>query len=140
MWGPRPRCGGGGGGGPPRPPGGGGSYLLLEFLEGPGEPGRNVGGGDAEHARGLVAVEVEEDAQRNHLALAVREGAQCRLELGREPLAKARVGAVLARRGLLAPPPPLLGAEPVERGRARDLAEPRTGAPGPRGDGGPEAE
>src|SRR5579884_1143253 len=98
---------------------------LLELLERPVQARRAVGGGDAEDAGGGARVEVEQDAERDHLALAGAEPRERRLEVGREPLAEARLDALRRRRQLLASRPASFGAEVVEGDRARDLAEPR---------------
>ena len=72
----------------------------------------------------VVGVDVEDDAQRDHLALAGRERGERRLEVGREALGEALVDALVRRGELLAPRAAALGAEVVERDGARDLAEP----------------
>src|SRR5206468_12285488 len=79
-----------------------------------------------EQARGLLAVEVEDDAQRDDFALARRERPQPLLQLGGEALTEcAGLTASLGRlRWLLALATTSLRAEPVERGRARDREEP----------------
>ena len=69
-------------------------------------------------------VEVEHDAERDHLALAGGQRAQRRLEVGREPLDEPLLDPLGLGGELLAPRAPALGAEVVERDRARDLAEP----------------
>ena len=80
-----------------------------------------------------VAVELEHDPQREHLALAGAQGRERRLELGREPLDEALLDALGQRGGLLAPAPSRLGAEPVERGRPRDPEQPGSRAAAPCG-------
>src|SRR5579871_6878185 len=47
--------------------------CLLELAERPVEARRAVGGGDPEHPGGGAGVEVEDDAERDHLALAGRQ-------------------------------------------------------------------
>src|SRR5581483_10956805 len=94
------------------------------------QPRRACGRTDSEQPRRGLAVEAEQDAQGDHLALA---GGQ-RGERALEPRRQAATEDLLALDGLahrvqpFAPPPPRLGAEVVERARARDLAQPRLGA------------
>ena len=97
---------------------------LLELLERTVETRRAVGFRDAEHARGSPGVEIEHDAERDDLALAGGEPPERRLEIGRETLREAGVEALVRSRELLAAAAAALGAEVVERDRARDLAEP----------------
>ena len=81
--------------------------------------------GEMPSTRDAVAgVDVEHDAQRDHLALAGGQRVERRLELGREALGEALVEALGRRGELLAPRAAAFGAEVVERDRARDLAEP----------------
>ena len=103
-------------------------HLLFEFLERPAEPGRHGRRADAEHAGGLVAVELDHDAEDEHLALAGAEGCERQLELGREPFDELGLLRLGLGGGLLAPVAPGLGPEPVERGRAGDPEQPRAGA------------
>src|SRR5207253_5156056 len=103
----------------------------LELLQRAVETRRAVGGGDAEHARGGPGVEVEDDAERDHLALAGGQAEQRGLELGREPFGNALLEDLGHRYELLALHAPPLGAEVVERDRARDLAEPGADRPAP---------
>ena len=100
---------------------------LLELLERPVQARCAVGGRDAEHARRGARVEIEQDAERDDLALAGRERAQGGLEVGREPFDEALLDPVVLGGELLAARAPALGAEVVERDRARDLAEPGAG-------------
>ena len=58
------------------------AHLLLELLQGSRQPGRDRGGADPEHARRVLVVQFQQDAQRDHLALGGAELAQRRLELG----------------------------------------------------------
>src|SRR5579875_528843 len=60
-------------------------HLLLQPLEGPAEPGRTRGTADPEHPRGTRPVELEQDTQRDDLALGRREPLQRPLELRRRP-------------------------------------------------------
>src|SRR5207237_4868710 len=82
-----------------------------------------------EQACGLVAVELEQDAQRDHLALGRRERIERHPEDRRQHAREAgladirRLGAV----PLLPPPAPLLAAKVVERRVPGDPAEPRAG-------------
>ena len=69
-------------------------------------------------------VDVEHDAQRDHLALAGGERGERRLEVGREAFGEALVDPLGHGGELLAARAPPLGAEVVERDGARDLAEP----------------
>src|SRR4051795_4428484 len=98
--------------------------CLLELLERAVEARRAVGGGDAEHIRGGPGVEVEDDAQRDHLALAGREPEHPALELRREAFGDALVDPLRHGGELLAARAASLRAKVVERDRARDLAEP----------------
>src|ERR671922_2680595 len=103
------------------------SHLLLQLLQGAAQAGRARRLADAEHARRRAAVELEEDAERDHLALAGGELGQRRLERRGQSLAERAVVRLrrVRRVARLTPAPPLLGAEVVERRIARDLAEPR---------------
>src|SRR5581483_6403905 len=87
--------------------------------------GRARGLADAEYARGARAVELEQDAQGDDLALGRRELAQRCLELGRQPVAELLGQALVARIRLLAAAAARLGAEPVDGDAARDPAQPR---------------
>jgi hypothetical protein len=74
-------------------------------------------------------VELEQHAQRDHLALGRCQPVQRVVELRREALGEdglLEVQLVAAVR-LLAPLPPGLGPEPVDGGRVRDAAEPGAG-------------
>src|SRR5581483_11028234 len=101
--------------------------CLLELLERPAQARGAVRLGDAEHAGRRSGVEVEQDPERDDLALARAERRECGLEVGREPLGETLLDALLARRELLASCAPAFGAEVVERHRPRDLAEPGAG-------------
>src|SRR5918995_4700972 len=91
------------------------AHLLLELLQGSRQPRRDRCGADPEHARRLVAVELEQDAERDHLALTRGELAQRRLELGRQAFDEAGLQPVRHRRALLAAPAAVFGSEPLER-------------------------
>src|SRR6478752_5031850 len=103
--------------------------CLLELLECAVEPRGAVGGGDAEHARRGRRIHVEDDAQRNHLALSGGECGQSRFEVRRETFGEVLFDALVWRGELLAPRAAALGAEVVERDGARDLTEPGLGRP-----------
>ena len=87
-----------------------------------------------------ACVEVEQDAERDHLALAGGERAQGGFEVGREPFDEALLDPVVLGGELLAPRAPALGAEVVERDRARDLAEPGAGGAAVRVEAVPEPQ
>src|SRR5918994_3623103 len=103
------------------------THPLLQFSQCAREARRDVRRADPEHAAGLLAVELEQDAQRDHLALGGAQRRDRRFQIGREPLAEGLPDLVRGGDPLLAAPSPVLAPEPVERGRARDLAEPRAG-------------
>src|SRR5262249_8295711 len=100
--------------------------LLLELLQRARKARRAVGGRDAEDACGCRRVELEDDAQRDHLALAGGEHAQRGLELRRQSFGERLVVPLRKRGSLLAAQPSPLRAEVVERDRACELAQPRT--------------
>src|SRR4051812_40619885 len=100
---------------------------LLELLERPVEARGAVGGRDAEHGCRRAGVEVEHDPERDHFALARAQSAQAGLELGREALGEPGLERLGHGGELLPAHAALLGAEVVERDRARDLAEPGAG-------------
>src|SRR5581483_3208749 len=100
-------------------------------LQRPAEPGRAGGLADAEHARGCLAVEVEYDAQRDHLAFPGGEARERPVELGAEAFERRVLVTVGDRSRLLAPPAPLLGAEPVEPDRAGAASSGIEAAPQP---------
>src|SRR5919202_3999760 len=117
------------------------SHLLLEFLERPAQARRARGRADSEHARRRPSVELEEDAQRDDFSLAGGELGERRLERRRQAaelplLALRRVCSV----GRLSAAAPVLGAEVVERGVARDLAEPGARRGAARVEAAPRAE
>src|SRR5207237_3770715 len=89
---------------------------------------------DSEHTRGRSPVELEQDTERDHLALGSRQLGERRLEPRREALAEGALRGLrlAARIPRFTAAPPLLGAEVVERGVARDLAEPRARRGSPR--------
>src|SRR5919108_3583097 len=118
------------------------SHLLLQLLQGAAQAGRARRLADAEHARRRAAVEFEQDAKRDHLSLACRELAERLLKRRREalaerPLVRLRGAGGVAR---LAAAAALLGTEVVERGAARDLAEPGARRRAARGEAPPRAE
>src|SRR5437762_1442855 len=118
------------------------AHLLLELLQGAREAGRARRRADPEHARGGLAVEVEDDAERDHLALGGREAAHGVLEVGRQALDEPRLLDVSFANGVdvFATTAALLCAEVVERSRARDLAQPRLRAAAARVEAPPRAE
>src|SRR3954454_24778663 len=63
-----------------------GVQLLLELGEGAGEPRRAGGGADAEHARRRRTVEVDDDPERDQLALGRRQPTERGVERGGEAL------------------------------------------------------
>src|SRR5919198_704091 len=106
-----------------------GAHLLLQLLQGAAEPGRARARADPEHTGGTLAVQLEHDPQRDHLALGGRQARERPLEAGREPFAEDRL-LTLTQLGHhvspLAAAPALLRAEVVERRGAGELAQPRT--------------
>src|SRR5581483_5717914 len=98
--------------------------CLLELLQRARQARRAVRGGDAEHTRGGLRVELEHDAKRDHLALAGGERAERGLELRREAVRQRLLVSLRDGGALLPPQPAALGAEVVERDRAGELAEP----------------
>ena len=66
------------------------SHPLFELRKCTAQSGRDGRGGDPEQAGGLLAFEIENDAQRDNLALSGRESPQALGELGREALAERR--------------------------------------------------
>src|SRR5438128_9763599 len=116
-------------------------HLLLEFLERPAQARRARRRADSEYARRRSPVELEQDAQREHLPLAGREFGERRLERSRQ--AFERLLLALRRAGdirRLPAAPPLLGAKVVERRVARDVAEPRARRRAARVEAPPRAE
>src|SRR5437763_3757830 len=103
-------------------------HFLLELLQGAVKPRRACSRADPEQPCGRFPVEVEQDAQRDHLALGRREAVERRLERGRiavaEHLPPDRF-RVEQRIGPLALPAALLCPEVVESRRAREREEPR---------------
>src|SRR5579884_682554 len=102
---------------------------LLELLERAVQARGAVGGGDSEDAGRGTGIEVEKDAERDHLALARRQPRERRLEVGRQALGEAEVDRLGRRRELLAAEAAALRPEVVERDRPRHLAEPRARRP-----------
>src|SRR5207247_6457342 len=82
---------------------------------------------DPEETCSDVAVQPEQDPQRDHLALAGGQARERALEPRREPAAEHLLVLDRFAHGIeiLPPAAPLLGAEVVERAGAGDLAEPR---------------
>jgi hypothetical protein len=110
------------------------SHPLFELRKRSAQSGRYGGGRDPEQSRGLLAVQVEDDPQRDDLALARAQRPEALLELGGEALAER--ACMLAPFGslgtLLALPAARVGAKPVERlpeaRRVVFLSRDRTGA------------
>src|SRR5581483_10150894 len=98
--------------------------CLLELLERAVQARRAVGRRDAEDACGRAGVEVEQDAQRDHLALACRETPERRLDVGRQPVGKAELDGFRRCGELLPAESAPLRPEMVERDRPRHLEEP----------------
>src|SRR5207245_2516550 len=101
-------------------------HLLLKSFQSPAEPGRTSGSADPEDARRARAVELEQHAQRHHLALRRSQPPECSVELrrqalGEDGLLELRLVAAVA---LLAPLPPGLGPEPVDGRGVGNAAEP----------------
>src|SRR5437868_3854257 len=117
-------------------------HLLLQSVQSPAEPGRTSGSADSEHARGARAVELEQHAQRHHLALGRCESPQGPIELRRQALGEDGLleQRLVAAVGLLAPLPPGLGTEPVDGGGVRDAAQPRARRAAARVEATPAAE
>src|SRR5438105_4636544 len=101
------------------------AHHLLESFQCPAQTCRAGGRADSEDAGGRGSIELEQHPQRHDLALCRREPRERRLERARPERRLFRVH-LLARVSLLAATPPLLGAEVIERGAARDPAEPGT--------------
>src|SRR5581483_2948034 len=109
------------------------AHPLFELLQRPAQPCRAGGRGDPEHAGSGLAVQIEQDAERDHLALAGRELRKRALERRREAAEHpVLVLSTLQRVCALATPAPLLGPEVVERRRAREVEEPGPRAAAPR--------
>src|SRR5712692_5625067 len=115
------------------------AHHLLESFQGPAQSRRAGSRADSEHAGHGRPVELEQNAQRNHFTLGRRQASQRRLELAGAERRLFRFREV-ARIALLPPPAPLLRTEVIERGRARDSAEPRTGTPTPGIEAPPDAK
>ena len=106
-----------------------GLNLCRQPREGAGEPCRARRRRDLEQSRGLAGIELEQDAQRDDLAVGCTQPSEARLERGRVAVAQAgciRRGAFgLALRGEpLARAAALLGTQVVERTGARDREQP----------------
>src|SRR5437764_966497 len=61
-------------------------HLLFQSLQSPAQPGRTSCSADSEHARRARPVELQQHAQRHHLALRRRQPPQCSVELRRQAL------------------------------------------------------
>src|SRR5262245_61304482 len=109
------------------------THPLFELLQGSAQARVAVRGRDPEDARGRLAVEVEQDAERDHLSLARRELGERALERRRQTAEDALLGRLpFECVRVLAAATPFLGAEVVERGRPGELAEPGACACAPR--------
>src|SRR5262249_30087769 len=117
-------------------------HLLLQLLQGAAQPRRARRRADPEDARRRLAVQVEQHAQCDHLALAGGEAAERPLQLRREAAVDPvlRLERLAQRVDALASAPPPLRPEVVERGRARELAEPGADAAAAGVEPVPEAE
>src|SRR5205823_12672816 len=85
-------------------------HPLFQSSQCAAQPGRARGLADPEHACGTRTVELEQHAQRDHLALRGRELVQRLLERPGQPFAELRDERHVARIRLLATTAPLLGA------------------------------
>src|SRR4029077_18395386 len=104
-------------------------------------PGVAVGDGDPEDVRRALAVQVEQHAERDHLALTGRQLSERLLQRRRQAAEEAVLGRRPVQRiGVLAAPAALLGTGVVEGGGAREWAEPGARAPAPRVDPPPLAQ
>src|SRR5205823_2500772 len=103
--------------------------LRLELLQRAREPRRAGGRADPEQPCRRLAIQLQDDAQRDHLALACRETGERGLERRREPVAEHLLPGISLTRGvgLFSSATPLLRAKVVERGRAGELAQPGLG-------------
>src|SRR5205085_8814470 len=83
---------------------------------------------DPEQARRGGTVELEDDAEREHLALARRQYAQRLLERRRQSVRERGLRDLRRRTrvAVFAASPALIGTEPVKRDVASNGAEPRT--------------
>src|SRR3954452_11932927 len=117
-------------------------HLLFQSLQSPAEPGRTSRCADSKNARRARAVELEQHAQRHHLALRRGQAPESSVELGRQALGEHGLleQRLVAAVALLAPLPPSLGPEPVDRGGVSDAAEPRAGGAAARVEAAPAAE
>src|SRR6185312_80744 len=112
-----------------------GAHLLLQLLQGAAQARRARGRADPEHSRRHLAVQLEHYPQRDDLPLGRREPRERLLEPRGQPFPANRPGVLSLLGGgeaALAPAAAVLGAKVVERGRARELAEPRASRPAAR--------
>src|SRR5579872_3893833 len=114
--------------------------LLLQVLQGATQPSRARGLADPEHTRGTRAVELEQDTQREHLALGRRELAHRLLDRARQSVHQVLGVREVARVRILAAAAARLGSEPVDRDRPGDAAEPRARRAAPRVEAPPRSE
>src|SRR6185295_4979646 len=98
-------------------------HQLLESFQRSAQASRAGGGADPEHAGGGRPVELQEDAEGDHLTLGCREEAERCLERTWPKGEILRLGKVVGV-ALLPPAASFLGAKVVEGGRPCDPAEP----------------
>src|SRR5215207_3397788 len=94
------------------------AHHLLQLLQGTAQSGGTRGRTDPQQSRCAVAVEIEDYAQRDHLAFGGGQAQHRLLELGGQARDERLLLPVRRREDLLAPASPPLGAEMIERGRA----------------------
>src|SRR5437868_11020459 len=102
------------------------AHPLFQSFQCAAQPRRARRLADAEHAGGARPVEREEDAERDHLALARRELAERLLHRPGQAVSELADEILTARVRVLAAVAARLGAEPIDRDVVRDLAQPRT--------------
>src|SRR3954452_1386639 len=117
-------------------------HLLFQSLQSPAEPGRTSRCADSKNARRARAVELEQHAQRHHLTLGRGQAPDSSVELRRQALGEDGLleQVLVSGVALLAPLPPSLGPEPVDRGGVSDAAEPGAGRTAARIEAAPAAE
>src|SRR5260221_12278014 len=113
---------------------------LLQVFQRTAQPCRARGLADSEHARGARAVELEQDAERDDLALSGRQLAHRLLQRPGQAVHQLRRLREVAGVRLLTAAAPRLGAEPVDGDRARNTTEPRAGRAAPRIEASPGPE
>src|SRR5438477_10197272 len=113
---------------------------LFQSLECAAEARRARRLADPEHAGRGRAVELEDDAQRDHLALAGRQLSQRLLERAGQSVDELADELLTPAEGILPPSAARLRAEPVDRDVVRDLAQPRARRASARVEATPRAE